>query len=439
MRLLCFGGAALLAGMAVLGQGGRLGVERPAFLLGFGLAAVGYLCALCFLDRGSGDAPVSAGASFVGDRRIWIIVGSVTLFSRLLVLPVPASDDVYRYLWEGRLQSLGGNPYEVSPAEAEEFLANRPGPGSVVDPYLSRVNHPELTTIYPPVSELLFRLVTSLSYELRSWKIAVLVLDLSLVVLLAGYLRSVRRSAQDVIAYAWHPLPALSFAGEGHVDVLLLLTSWTAFFLLTKRKRALAGVAWGAAIASKFLPAIYLPILIRPLGWRGVLAGSGLLIAASLPFLGAGGGGVRTLLVFGREMSHNAPPHVELARVLGPGSAQVIVIAAFLLGSLLIVTRSSDNRHVSGAFGLTALALVLSPTVHPWYLTWLVPFFVLGRRPAWVAWSLSVGFGFLAYASEAETGRFFLSRGWRAAEYLPFYLLLLPAAARTIRRWRGAA
>ena len=417
MKGLVLGGATLLAGTVLLGQAGRLGVDRPVFLLGLALAGLGYLLGLLFLHRESRRSPGSS----IG-RWGWMILGGITLLARLSVLPMPASDDVYRYLWEGRLQSLGGNPYVVAPANADAFLPE----GSRVDAYRTRVNHPELTTIYPPLAELVFRLGALLSYELVAWKALMAAFDLFVAALLILFLRATGRPAREVLAYVWHPLPIVCFAGEGHVDVLLLLTTWGTFLLLARGRRGLAGAAWGGAVASKFLPAIYLPLLLRPLGWRGLAAAAAVLVSLTLPFAGAGVGIVRTLFLFGRQMRYNAPLHAGLAALLGDGAIQLLVGGVFLAGALFVVMRNRDGAGLpDGAFGLTALVLLLAPTVHPWYLTWLVPFFVRGRSPAWVTWSLTVGLGFLAYGFEAETGRFGLPGPWLAVEYVPFYSLLV--------------
>src|SRR5262249_36007625 len=155
-------------------------------------------------------------------------------------------DDVHRYLWDGRVQRLGYNPYLVVPAD--------PANARLHTPDTSTLNNPEVPSPYPPGAQLFFRGVTAIRESVFALKAAFVICDLAIVLLLFDVLRSAGQGPHWVLAYAWHPLLATEVAGSGHVDivgVLLLLLSAAA---LARRWRAIAAIAFGLAVSVKFLP-----------------------------------------------------------------------------------------------------------------------------------------------------------------------------------------
>ncbi|MEZ4649229.1 MAG: hypothetical protein R3E97_10720 [Candidatus Eisenbacteria bacterium] len=426
---LLVGAEGLLLGTAWLARLGPLGVHRWEFLVSYGVVCLAYVVALRSITART------AGGS-LGPRGALLLVGGVALLARILAFSLPESDDVYRYLWEGRLQNHGGNPYTVSPIEARTAFPEV----AAGDPYLPRVNHPELTTIYPPLAELVFRGVTSIDYRIAAWKLAMLFLELALFLLLERLLRSRGRSPVALLAYAWHPLPVLGFAGEGHMDVLALVTSWLAIVATLGGARLLGGLGWGSAVASKLVPGVYLPAFASRLGWKGFLAAALVLVLPALPYAEAGWGLLRVAFRFGREMAHNSAASVLLGWLVGEERAPVVALALFtvLWGASWIWFRRDQgalggerDRLIPGTLHLTGAFLVLAPTLHPWYLTWLVPYFVFLRPGGWLALSLTGGLGYLAYGYGAETGVFHLPPGVLGWEFgIPLGIVLLSAGSR---------
>ena len=100
----------------------------------FGIASVAYLIAVWHCEY----MPVT------------VIVIAGIVFRLCLVFSIPAlSDDIYRYVWDGRVQWAGINPYEFAPV-AEELAHVR---DALIFP---KINHPELPTIYPPIAQIAF-------------------------------------------------------------------------------------------------------------------------------------------------------------------------------------------------------------------------------------------------------------------------------------------
>src|SRR5205814_8658849 len=114
-------------------------------------------------------------------------------------------------------------------------------------------------------AQLFFRAVTAIQESTFALKVAFVVCELAIILVLLDLLRCTRQAAHLVLAFAWNPLLAIEAAGSGHIDIvgaLLLLVSAAA---LVRRWRATAAVGFALAVAVKFLP-----IVLLPLYWKRV-------------------------------------------------------------------------------------------------------------------------------------------------------------------------
>src|SRR5713226_3590390 len=199
---------------------------------------------------------------------------------QFLRMPPGVDDDTHRYVWDGRVQRLGYNPYIVVPSDLA--LAG------LHTPETRTLNNPEVPSPYAACAQLFFRAVTSIHESTFALKVAFVVCDFAIVFVLLDVLRRTRQGEHWVLAYAWHPLLAIEVAGSGHVDivgVLLLLVSAAA---LLRRWRAIAALSFGLAVAVKLLP-----IVLLPLYWKRVRLRDAALVAIVLgllyvPFLNHG-------------------------------------------------------------------------------------------------------------------------------------------------------
>src|SRR5262249_9187857 len=159
-------------------------------------------------------------------------------------------DDVHRYVWDGRLQQLGYNPYIVVPGD--------PAVAGLHTTETQTLNHPELPTPYPPGAELFFRVVTAIHESTFAMKVAFVLCDFAIVFVLLDILRRSGQGEHWVLAYAWNPILAMEVAGSGHIDIVGVLFLVISAATLARRWRTVAAVAFGLAVAVKLLPIVLL-------------------------------------------------------------------------------------------------------------------------------------------------------------------------------------
>ncbi|HEY9423055.1 MAG TPA: hypothetical protein VIW92_16705, partial [Thermoanaerobaculia bacterium] len=159
---------------------------------------------LLYMARRLEAASVSAGGA--------ILLGALLLRLPLLPLPPTLSDDVLRYLWDGKVAAAGLNPYALAPA-AEQLVPLR-------DEAWRRLPHTQVPTVYPPLSVAAFSISSRLPFPMLSWKVIVTAFDLLGCWLLLELARRLGVPEGRTVWYAWNPLVALEVSGMGHVDAL---------------------------------------------------------------------------------------------------------------------------------------------------------------------------------------------------------------------------
>jgi hypothetical protein len=298
-----------------------------------------------------------------------------------LLMPPGADDDVHRYVWDGRVQRLGYNPYIVVPSD--------PVLGGLHTPETRTLNNPDVPSPYPAGAQLFFRAITAIRESIFALKVAFVVCDLAIVLVYLDILRCSRQGAHWVLAYAWNPLLATEVAGSGHIDIvgaLLLLVSAAA---LGRRWRAVAALAFGLAVSVKLLP-----IVLLPLYWRRVRMRDGALAAVVLgllyiPFFNHGRIPIGSLGTYVQSFRFNDPVFATLERVAAP---QLVVGLAVLVGFLTAIwLRSKASAWSSDAFAWPmAASLLCAPVVYPWYLLWLLPFLRSASTVPIIIWTVSI-------------------------------------------------
>ena len=314
-----------------------------------------------------------------------VIVFGLTLaaFWHVLFLRIPPGldDDIHRYVWDGRLQRLGYNPYLAIPSD--------PALAGVHTPETRSLNNPDLPSPYPAGAQIFFRAVTAIQESTFALKVAFVLCDVAIVFVLLDILRCTRQREQWILAYAWHPLLATEVAGSGHIDifgVLLLLISAAA---LLRRRRAVAAAAFGLAVAVKLLP-----IVLLPLYWKRIRIRHAALAAATaglpyLPFLHHGRIPIGSLGTYVQKWRFNGPVFANLERVTPP---QVLAVLAVLVGFFTAVwMRRRSAEWASDAFAWPmAASLLCAPVIYPWYLLWLLPFVRSTSTLPIIIWTVSI-------------------------------------------------
>ncbi len=298
-----------------------------------------------------------------------------------LRVPEGADDDIHRYVWDGRLQRLGYNPYVVVPSD--------PAAKGLHTPETRNMNNPDLPSPYPPGALLFFRAVTAIQESTFALKIAFVICEVAIAFVLLDVLRYNRQGAHVVLVYAWSPLLAIEVAGNGHIDIvgaLLLLVSAAA---LGRRWRATAAVGFGLAVAVKFLPIVLLPLYWKRVRIRDAALAVVVVGLLYVPFLYHGHIQMGSLSTYVQNWRFNGPVFAMLDHVAPP---QLLVALAVLVG-LVTATwlRSAAPEWSSDIFAWPmAASLLCAPAVFPWYLLWLLPFLRSPSTLLITVWTVSI-------------------------------------------------
>jgi hypothetical protein len=342
-------------------------------------------------------------------RRVVVIglVLAAVWHIEFLRLPPGADDDIHRYVWDGRLQRLGYNPYLVVPSD--------PAVKGLHTPETRNLNNPDLPSPYPAGAQLFFRAATAIQESTFAFKVAFVVCEFAIVFVLLDILRRTGQAAHLVLAFAWNPLLAIEVAGSGHVDIvgaLLLVVSAAA---LLRRWRATAAVTLGLAIAVKFLPVVLLPIYWKRVRIRDAVLAVAVVGLLYVPFLNHGRIPIGSLGTYVQTFRFNGPVFAALDRVAPP---QLLAGLAVLIGLATAVWLRSNAPELSpDAFAWPmAASLVCAPAVFPWYLLWLLPFLWSASTLLIIIWTVSIVPVYVQWHLRT------LGRPWEA---LPGWVMLL--------------
>jgi alpha-1,6-mannosyltransferase len=312
------------------------------------------------------------------------IVLAVLWHLPFLCMPSGLDDDVRRYVWDGRLQRLGYNPYVVVPSD--------PAVRALHTNETRNLNNPNLPSPYPAGAQLFFRAVTAIHESTFAMKAALVVCDFAIIFVLLDVLRRNARGAHLVLAYAWNPLLAIDVAGSGHIDILGALLLLISFAALGRRSREIAAVTFGLAVAVKLLPIVLLPLYWKRIRMRDAAlaaAVAGLLYTPFLSeFLSQGRIPIGSLLAYVQTFRFNDPVFALLERVVPQIAAGLPVVIGFLLATWL--RRTSPQLSSDVFVWPMAASLLCAPTVYPWYLLWLLPFLRSAPTLPIIIWTVSI-------------------------------------------------
>ena len=398
-----FFGAILLASLTICS---RHFADRggPPFMASLTVAGIAYLLAIREFFR----APKFP-------RRV-VVIGLVLAAVwniEFLRLPPGMDDDIHRYVWDGRLQRLGYNPYLVVPSD--------PAVEGLHTAETRSLNNPDLPSPYPPGAQLFFRAATAIQESTFALKVAFVICEFAIVFLLLDILRRSRQGSHLVLAFAWNPLLAIEVAGSGHIDIVGVLFLVISAAALARRWRPTAAVALALAIAVKFLPIVLLPLYWKRVRIRDAVLAAAVFALLYVPFLNHGRIPTGSLSTYVQSFRFNGPVFAALAHVAPPqllaGLAALVgfVTAVWLRSRETLTTlglRSGQapntefHRGDAATFPLRnsvlsmvqgfdfswpmAAALFFAPVVFPWYLLWLLPFLASASTLPIIVWTVSI-------------------------------------------------
>jgi alpha-1,6-mannosyltransferase len=416
--------------------------SRRVYILGIILLAALAICSYKFSSRGAPSFMVPlavAGVAYLLAIREFfcaptlpkraIVYGLIlsAAWHLLFLRQAPgADDDIHRYVWDGRVQRLGYNPYLVVP--------NDPAFAALHTPETRTLNHPDLPSPYPPGAELFFRAITAIHESAFTLKVAFVICDFVIVFLLLDVLRRSRQGQHWVLAYAWHPLLAIEVAGSGHVDIVGALLLVFSFAALERRRRATAAVAFALAVAVKLLPIVLLPLYWKRIRVRDAVAAAIVLGLLYVPFLNHGRIPTGSLGIYLKSFRFNDPVFAMLERVITP---QLAVGLAVAIGFLTAIWLRRKPEAPSDAFAWPmAASLLCAPVVYPWYLLWFLPFLRSASTLPILIWTVSILPTY--YVWHLRTlGRWWIVPGWMML--LEYGSIAAAAAVLAVVRVRQSA
>jgi hypothetical protein len=335
----------------------------------------------------------TVGAAHQRDALVVILGGAVLMRLALLFVEPYLSTDIYRYVWDGRVQAAGINPYRYLPI-APELSHLR---DAAIFPGINRPDY--AVTIYPPAAQVVFLAITRLGESVVAMKLGLLAFDAAAAVLLMALLRRLGHPVARVVAYAWHPLPIWEVAGNGHVDIAMcaLLLGGLVLFLDGRTLRAGMVVTLGALVKPTALLA--LPVFWRPWNWRLPLVVLLTVFLAYLPYLSVGSGVLGYLWGYLDEEGFASGRGFNVLWLLEslagpvPGAVRVYVAVAaaiMIVLTLAVAFRRDRSPEISIAClgWVLAVFLMLASPHFPWYFVVLVPWLAL--RPSATAWVLTL-------------------------------------------------
>ncbi|MEJ7691543.1 hypothetical protein [Daejeonella sp.] len=338
-------------------------------------------------------------------------------FRLLLLFSVPnLSDDVYRFIWDGRLAANGINPFSHLPRE----IMQMPAVTGISKELFVLLNSPSYYTIYPPVLQGMF-LLTGKLFPVNVFsaivfmKCMIVIVELGTFYLVIQLLKKMSLPKHLSLLYILNPLVIAELTGNVHFEGVMVFFVLLSFLFLLNYNMQLSAVSLGVGIATKLVPVLFLPLIINKLGWnKGLLfaAISGLITIALFAALFDWDTMLHMLNsvnLFFQHFEFNASIYY-LVRYIGTVTMgfNIIAIAGpalILIGGLIICMISFKGKNISsrsyftkGLFVITAWYL-FSTTIHPWYICLPVAVSIFTQYKYAIIWSYLTTFSYYAYQS----------------------------------------
>jgi hypothetical protein len=323
------------------------------------------------------------------------------------------SDDVYRFIWDGRLMMNGINPYAQLPAEVMQS-ASIPG---ITQELFKQLNSPSYYTIYPPVLQSIFWLTAkafpdNIFATIVCMKAIILLAEVGTLLLLPGILKQLKQPKQLTLLYGLNPLVIAELTGNVHFDAVMIFFLVLSFCFLSNRIY-LSALFLGLSIASKLVPVLFIPLIIVKLGWRqGLLYSviSGVVTVVLFAFfidretiLHL----LKSINLFFTTFEFNASLYYIIRWVgklllgfniiafAGPILSLAAIVLIFLVS--FRYKKNFDQQFFTKALFILTLWYLFSTIVHPWYICLPVAISIFTTYKYAFVWSYFVTLSYSAY------------------------------------------
>lgn len=435
----------------------------------------------------------------IWNRKIfWTLVAFGLLF-RCAIIPSQQiqEDDVYRYLWDGKVFSYGINPFKFSPEEINEYnvikiqkpiyfnsryeeqdqkelaiLNDLKWENDTALQFMERINHPDVPTIYPPLAQYVFSLSQLINQDsLLTLRILFLAFDLMGMVFIVLTLKALNMNQSFSLVYFWSPLVIKETFNSTHLDIIGISCLCVSIYFLVRGRMAGSFFFLALSVLGKLYSGILLPfylqrtwLLVREKGSRSATVPVLHLIlffivifACYLPFINIGGKVFEGLKTYGIYWQSNDSLFalllyfIKVIMELGASIGIPIVVsnmlfaksimALFVLGIVTymlvkqIPSTNAPEDWVRKLFIVMALVFLVSPVQNPWYLCWMVPFLCLFHSRSLILLTGLIGLYYLDfYFDYQDITRYSSWITW--FEYTPFYIYLIWELTMSKNAWK---
>ena len=431
-------------------------------------------------------------------KTFWVLIAFGLLF-RFAVLPSQQiqEDDVYRYLWDGKVFAHGINPFKFAPEEINQYqsikvqnpayflshygkndqnelavLNDLKWESDIALRYMERINHPDVPTIYPPLAQYVFRFSQQINPDsLFTLRIMFLAFDLMGMVFIILALRALNLNQNFSLVYFWSPLMIKETYNSTHLDIIGISCLCASVYFLI-RKRMVGSIFFLAlSVLGKFYSAVLLPFYLQR-SWflaqenrqRGaatltlhLILFCTVITVFYLPFIDIGGGVFEGLKTYSTHWQSNDSLFAILLYVLKNilklgmvteipifGSSMIFaksIMALVILGTVayLITKQGPDTNSpkmwIRNIFMVIVLVFLVSPVQNPWYLCWTVPFLCIFHSRSLISLTGLIGLYYLDfYFDYQDITQYSVLVAW--LEYTPFYIYLLWELTRSKKTWK---
>ncbi|MFX0141740.1 MAG: glycosyltransferase family 87 protein [Candidatus Hodarchaeota archaeon] len=406
--LLLIAGSMLLLSLELFIILSKLDRSTIIFELLFFLPFIAYILSIILLKR-----------YYIFQKQLFfpIILGFAIIYQIIILMTeISLSDDVYRFLGEGKAIINGINPYSTPISEYPKEIL-----------YFEQGNNLDLTSPYPPFALLLFASLCFISTDIFIYRLFFSICFIVSIIIL--YKLILVEDKWKVIIYAWNPLLHIETANGSHYDSVVLLFVMLAVFYLKTKRPTLAGISLFLAFLLKYYPIFLVVVYWRLLGKRGLIiffSGFFLYCGFIIIYPTATDG----IMTYANEWYFNASIFWVIFELLQIFElSKHIVAGIFVLILIFLFLQVRNESEFSPTAGLTIIGafLLLQPTFHPWYIFWIFPFVLMEKRInfSWILLSGTLIFSYYVYIAFDTTQVWKESDFIRLIEFIPFYLCLL--------------
>lgn len=403
-----------LLGIFLLGD---LRQEIPLFMLFFFLAFLAFLGAVRFCQQSCGQQDYKSP--------ILLIVIFALLFRATLFFSEPSlSEDIYRYQWDGKLVNEGINPYRYVPG-ADELASLR---GSEYE----KINHKEIGTPYGPLAIIVFYITEKIMSSVFFMKVPFILFDILLIVLIVRMLALSGLPKINVILYAWNPLVIVEVAGSGHNDSLGVLLLFGTLYFIQRGKYLGAAAGLALSFMAKYFALLFFPAVLKYFRKREWVVIPLVLFAGYYYFGEHIESHFLNLIQVGSDWRFNDSLFSLLLLLTGSlYVSKALVISIMLILSMII--WHSKRPLLECAMIMVGAALLLTTTVQPWYMLWIVPFLCFYPNRAWLLLTALIMLAYHVLIRYQAEGVWDESLWIKLVIYIPFYLVLISDGFRGFR------